>query len=113
MSRSAQDRLRDIRSAIGKVYAYRPFLEGEHTDMAVSAILREIGIIGEAVNALPEALTLKREDIQWRQIAAMRNFLIHEYFNINAAVVEDVITNELQPLADAVDALLNELADER
>lgn len=43
----------------------------------------------------------------------MRNFLIHEYFNINAAVVEDVITNELQPLADAVDALLNELADER
>lgn len=42
----------------------------------------------------------------------MRNFLIHEYFNINAAVIEDVVTNELQSLATAVDALLNDLADE-
>ena len=74
--------------------------------MAVSAILREIGIIGEAVNALPEAVTAPRPDIAWRQIGAMRNFLIHEYFNIDEAVVEDVITNDLDPLALAVTALL-------
>ena len=74
--------------------------------MAVSAILREIGIIGEAVNALQEAATAKRPEIAWRQIGAMRNFLIHEYFNIDEAVVEDVITNDLDPLATAVTALL-------
>ncbi len=50
MSRSARDRLIDIQTAITKVYAFRPALRGEHSDMAVSAILREIGIIGEAVN---------------------------------------------------------------
>ena len=54
MSRSARDRLADIQTAIAKVYAYRPALRGEHSEMAVSAILREIGIIGETVNALPE-----------------------------------------------------------
>ncbi|MBY0442633.1 MAG: DUF86 domain-containing protein [Mycobacteriaceae bacterium] len=48
--------------------------------MAVSAILREIGVIGEAVNALPETIIAARPEILWRQIAAMRNFLIHEYF---------------------------------
>lgn len=85
---------------------------GEHSDMAVSAVLREIGIIGEAVNALPEAITVKPE-ISWRQIAAMRNFLIHEYFNIDAAVVEDVIANDLDPLGTAVEALLDDQADER
>jgi uncharacterized protein with HEPN domain len=42
--------------------------------MVVSAILREIGIIGEAVNALPGAVTAKRPKIAWRQISAMRNF---------------------------------------
>jgi len=46
VSRSARDRLTDIQTAIAKVYAYRPALRGEHSDMAVSAILREIGIIG-------------------------------------------------------------------
>ena len=45
--------------------------------MAISAILREIGIIGEAVIALPEELTAKRPEIAWRQIAAMRNLLVH------------------------------------
>lgn len=73
MTRSAQERLTDIQAAIARVYAYRPSLRGEHSEMAVSAILREIGIIGEAVNALPESVIAKRPEIAWRQIAAMRN----------------------------------------
>jgi uncharacterized protein with HEPN domain len=73
--------------------------------MAVSAILGEIGIIGEAVNALPEAVIAKRPEIAWRQIGAMRNFLIHEYLIIDEAVVEDVIANDLDPLTIAVTAL--------
>jgi len=107
VTRSAQDRLTDIQMAIARVYSYRPSLKGEHSEMAVSAILREIGIIGEAVNALPESVIAKRPEIAWRQIAAMRNFLIHEYFNIDEAVVEDVIANDLDPLSAAVDELLD------
>ena len=37
----------------------------------------------------------------------MRNFLVHEYFNIDQAVVEDVITNDLDQLSTAVIALLD------
>jgi uncharacterized protein with HEPN domain len=80
--------LTDIQIAIAKVYDFQPSLTGQHSDMAISAILREIGIIGEAVNALPEDITAKRPEIAWRQIAAMRNFLVHEYFNIDRAVVQ-------------------------
>jgi len=107
VTRSAQDRLTDIQMAIVRVYSYRPSLKGEHSEMAVSAILREIGIIGEAVNYLPESVIAKRPEIAWRQIAAMRNFLIHEYFNIDEAVVEDVIANDLDPLSVAVNELLD------
>lgn len=81
--------------------------------MAVSAILREIGIIGEAVNGLPEDVTAKRPEIAWRQIAAMRNFLVHEYFNIDQGLVEDVITNDLEPLGIAVSALLDITTEDR
>lgn len=63
-------------------------------EVAVSAILREIGIIGEALNALPVDVTTKRPEIAWRQIGAMRNFLIHEYFNIDEAAAEDVISTK-------------------
>jgi uncharacterized protein with HEPN domain len=107
VTRSPRDRLTDIQTAIAKVYKYRSSLNGLHAEMAVSAILREIGIIGEAVNALPEDITAKRPEIGWRQIAAMRNFLVHEYFNIDQAVVEDVITNDLDPLSTAVTAMLD------
>ena len=44
-----------------------------------------------------------------RQIGAMRNFLIHEYFDIDESAVDDVITNDLDPLSLAVAALLNDL----
>jgi uncharacterized protein with HEPN domain len=107
MSRSEQDRLRDIHAAIGRVKVYEPSLGGERAEMALSAILREIGIVGEAVNALPDELTAKRPEIPWRQIAGMRNFLVHEYFNLDNAIVEDVIKNDLEPLAVAVSALLD------
>nr|WP_067977053.1 HepT-like ribonuclease domain-containing protein [Mycolicibacter icosiumassiliensis] len=70
-------------------------------------MLREIGIIGEAVNALPDDITAKRPEIAWRQIAAMRNFLVHEYFNIDQTIIEDVITNDLDPLSTAVTMLLD------
>ena len=51
MTRAAQDRLTDIQTAIRKVYQYRAclndraYLNGQHADMAISAILRAIGII--------------------------------------------------------------------
>ncbi|WP_343601143.1 hypothetical protein [Mycobacterium sp.] len=61
----------DIQTAIAKVYECRSSLKGQHSDMAISAILREIGIIGEAVNALPEDITAKQPEIARRQIAAM------------------------------------------
>jgi uncharacterized protein with HEPN domain len=108
MSRSGQDRLRDIHAAIERVKAYQASLGGEQSEMALSAILREIGIVGEAVNVLPDELTAKRPEIPWRQIAGMRNFLVHEYFNIDKAIVEDVIKNDLDPLAVAISALLDD-----
>ena len=51
------------------------------------ATIRNLEIIGEAAKSLSEATRSRRADIPWRQIAGMRDKLIHDYFGVNAEVV--------------------------
>ncbi|MDR3360303.1 MAG: DUF86 domain-containing protein [Bifidobacteriaceae bacterium] len=72
--------------------------------MAADAIERNIAVIGEAANHLPESLTQALPEVDWPAVRGMRNILIHEYFGVEKAVVRDVIETELKPL----DALLSQ-----
>ncbi|HEX5466188.1 MAG TPA: HepT-like ribonuclease domain-containing protein [Candidatus Limnocylindrales bacterium] len=104
MSRSAEDRIADIRAAIGRCLRYADDLgatQGHLADMAVDAIERNVTVIGEAANHLPEAVTEALPQIDWPAIRGMRNLLIHEYFGVDKAVVRDVIETELRALDHA------------
>lgn len=50
------------------------------------AIIRRLEIIGEAVKNIPLAFRTKHSDIPWKQMAGMRDILIHEYFEINLSL---------------------------
>lgn len=47
------------------------------------AIIRRLEIIGEAVKNLPSSFRAQNEGIPWKQIAGMRDILIHEYFDVD------------------------------
>ena len=70
--------------------------------MAEDAIERNLQIIGEAVNHLPEGITGARPEVPWRQIRGFRNILGHQDFGVDADVVRDVLETHLPPLADAL-----------
>ena len=92
-----QDRLADIAEAteaIGR-YLSRGTLDIEETYYACRARLMEIG---EAVAHLSSALTSANPNIPWRQIAGMRNVLIHDYDNVSFAEVAGTIESDLPAL---------------
>lgn len=49
------------------------------------AVIRNIEIIGQAVKGIPEQTRAQEPDVPWRQIAGMRDKLIHEYVAHSAA----------------------------
>lgn len=73
-----------------------------------SAVERNIEIIGEAANSLPESVCLKYDGIVWHKIISMRNRLIHGYFKVQDDIVWNVVQNFLLPLQDQLRKILSD-----
>jgi uncharacterized protein with HEPN domain len=101
MKREYIDYLNDIVEAIEKIrlftkdFSYARFSKDEKTQMAV---VRCLEIIGEAVKNIPLSVRQKHPKVPWKDMAGMRDKLIHEYFGVNLTVVWQTITVELPPL---------------
>jgi uncharacterized protein with HEPN domain len=64
-------------------------------DKAVYAVIRALEIIGEAARQIPEPFRQSHPEIPWREIAAMRNKLTHEYFGVNTKVIWRTVYEDL------------------
>lgn len=70
------------------------------------AIIRRLEIIGEAVKNIPSAFRTKHSEIPWKQMAGMRDILIHEYFDIDLALTWGVVKRELPAVKEKLQKLL-------
>lgn len=66
------------------------FLKDEKTQRAFA---RSIEIIGEAVKNISNDVIIKYKEVPWRNIAGMRDKLIHGYFSVDYEIVWDVAKN--------------------
>lgn len=73
------------------------------------AVIRALEVIGEAVKSISAPRKEEHPDIAWREIAGMRDKVIHRYFEINWQIVWNVLTEELPKLEPKISALLDEL----
>lgn len=69
-------------------------------------VIRNLEVIGEATKNLSEDLRVANPSIPWRQIAGMRDVLIHDYLKVNINRVWRTIENDLPALGIAVRRLL-------
>jgi uncharacterized protein with HEPN domain len=77
--------------------------------MLQRACARSIEIIGEATKNVSFAFRKANPHIEWKQFAAMRDKLIHQYFGVNWLIVWDVIENHLPTLRTELGVLVTKI----
>jgi uncharacterized protein with HEPN domain len=76
--------------------------------MLVLSLVKSIEIIGEAATKISPEDRRKYAEIPWRSIIAMRNRLIHAYFEIDLDRVWDTVIDDLPPLVKALEDMLQQ-----
>lgn len=77
--------------------------------MAQYAVVRAMGIIGDAVKKLPDEYLARHPDIPWSEMAKTRDVLIHDYGKVNPGRLWDTAVNDLPPLVGRLRELLEEV----
>jgi len=82
-------------------------LAGFHEDDVVQdAVLRRIGVMGEAVGYLPDDLKKKHPEVPWQEIKGMRNKLVHDYGHVDLDLVWAVVEKDLPHLEQQIRCIL-------
>lgn len=76
--------------------------------MLVLCLVKSVEIMGEAAAKVSDSFRRQHPALPWREMVAMRNRLIHGYFDINLDIVWQTVTVELPPLVTKLDGLLSE-----
>jgi uncharacterized protein with HEPN domain len=72
-------------------------------------VIKDIEIIGEAASKVSAELRACEPTLSWADIIAMRNRLIHGYFDVNLEVVWTTVEQDLPALVRDVRRLLGDV----
>lgn len=73
------------------------------------SFVRSLEVIGEATKNLPKGFRNKYPQIKWKEIAGLRDILIHQYFGINYISVWDIVKNKIPELKRQIENVLSGL----
>ncbi|MDD6780894.1 MAG: DUF86 domain-containing protein [Prevotellaceae bacterium] len=105
-------RLEHIIQAIERIKRYtlgKCFDDLVKDDIMYYAVVKNNEIIGEAANLLTNEFKSEHPDTQWKLITGMRNYIVHEYFQVDNTVIWDVIQNDLPYLEAQIKDYLKNL----
>ena len=103
-----KESLFDIVEAIEKILAYTKgvrFEEFQLNEEKQDAVLRRILVIGEATKRLSAEFKTRHSQIPWKEIAGMRDIVVHDYNRIDLETIWDVVQNDLPELVQFLNSL--------
>ena len=101
--RHIRDEIAFILSVVDVNLTKEAFLEDETLKRAV---IRSLEIIGEATKKIPVDFKLKYNSITWKNMAGMRDRLIHDYMGVNYTIIWDVVKNKIPELQKQISEVL-------
>jgi uncharacterized protein with HEPN domain len=110
-TRASADALADILDAIQKVAQFVSGMTYEQFSVdtkTLFAVVRALEIIGEATKSVPQSVKDNNPDMPWREMAGMRDVLIHAYFGVNPAVVWKTACNDVPGLEPGIRRIMAE-----
>jgi len=113
MTRNADLYIKDILDNMGNA---ERFVEGmtrqefSKDTKTAYAVTRCIEIIGEATKNVPAATRRKYPDIPWKQMAGMRDKVIHFYFGVNFERVWLVVKKDIPELKPRLKKVLDDIS---
>lgn len=94
------DRVDDILEAISKIQARAvvPLDSFLADEMLQVWVIHYLQVIGEAARGVSPSLRQRHPEVEWPQLIALRNILVHEYFGLNLEQVWTMAQNDLPRL---------------
>jgi uncharacterized protein with HEPN domain len=110
--RDLRSRLEDILEAIAQIEVQQVKGRAEFDSSSLIQVwmVHHLMIIGEAVRSIDPAMRQRYASVPWRQIAGMRNILVHDYFRINHRTVWETVEKDIPGLKEEVQRILATLA---
>ena len=76
------------------------------------AVIRNMEIIGEAIKRVSPGFRGQHPEIPWKEMAGMRDVLIHDYMGVDLKIVWNVVSRNLAEIKEHLRGLLpNESLD--
>ncbi len=101
IQRTYQDYFEDILEAINDIsnfiknLSFNEFTEDKKT---INAVIRSLEIIGEASKKVSQEIKENNKNIPWKEMAGMRDKMIHGYFDLDLVTIWETVKNDIPPL---------------
>lgn len=79
---------------------------------SLNAVIRSIEVIGEATKNIPDDIREKYPMVPWKEMAGMRDKLIHLYFGVDKEVVWLVVKDRIPSIRLLIEQILQDLREQ-